>query len=273
MVLPPPEATSFGPLNFASAKLGDRRRIRSLVSTAHLLVRNPGGTLPKMISSPTAVDGLYRWARAKAVSHQVVLEPRHQLTFQRMRDCDDVVLLIQDTTMLDSTAITSLYEELGIVGKGRHACGDLCHNTLAIAAMTRSVLGLANQILFRREEAPKGETRAQRRSRQGREGRLWTSASRAIPAAPEGRAWIEVGDRVPTCSSSSTTSTPPGGITSSAPRTTAGSPAPVRTAPGDDPSCTPPPAARRRWGPGRSRSRRRARSRPAPLSWSCRPRR
>jgi hypothetical protein len=101
MALPHAEATGFGQLNFGAAELGDRRRTRRLVHTADLLVRNPGGTLPKMIPDPAALDGLYRLAQARPVTHQAVLEPHRQLTLRRMRDCADVVLLIQDTTMLD----------------------------------------------------------------------------------------------------------------------------------------------------------------------------
>ena len=54
---------------------------------------------------------------------------------------------------------------------------------------------MAHQILFCRQDAPPGETRAQRRTRQGRESRLGTEASRALPAAPAGKLWVEVCDR------------------------------------------------------------------------------
>jgi hypothetical protein len=193
--LPIPDPTSFGAIHFGSARLGDRRRTRRLVHTANRIARHPGGTLPKKLQDPAALDGLYRLAESPSVTHDAVLEPHRQLTLQRMRDCDDVVLIIQDNTTLDYTTIGSLREELGIIGKGRHARGYLCHNSLAIAATSRRVLGLAHQILFRREPAPPGETRAQGRARQGRESRLWTRASRAIPGAPEGKTWVEVCDR------------------------------------------------------------------------------
>jgi hypothetical protein len=166
-----------------------------LIYTANLIAQHPGGTLPKKLRDPAALDGLYRLAETPSCTHEAVLQPHRQLTLQRMRDCDDVVLIIQDTTMLDYTTIHSLRDELGIIGKGRHAHGYLCHNSLAITATSRQVLGLAHQILFRREQAPPGESRAQRRARQGRESRLWTRASQALPAAPEGKLWVEVCDR------------------------------------------------------------------------------
>jgi hypothetical protein len=193
--LPAADPTSFGHLHFGAAQLGDRRRTRRLVHTADLIAQNPGGTLPKKLQSPAALDGLYRLADSEAVTHEAVLEPHRQLTLQKMRGCEDVVLIIQDTTMLDFTAIGSLRDQLGPIAKGRHSRGYLCHNSLALAASSRHVLGLAHQILYRRQEAPPGETRAQRRTRQERESRLWTRASRALPAAPEGKTWVEVCDR------------------------------------------------------------------------------
>lgn len=195
MSLPISDPTSFGALHFGAAELGDRRRTRRLVHSADLIAQHPGGTLPAKLPNPAALDGLSRLAEAEAVTHEAVLAPHRQLTWQRMRDCDDVVLIIQDNTMLDSTTIGSLRDDLGIIGKGRHDRGYLCHNSLAVTATSRQVLGLAHQILFRREPAPPGESRAQRRARQGRESRLWTRASRALPAAPEGKLWVEVCDR------------------------------------------------------------------------------
>lgn len=195
MSLPATDPTSFGHIHFGSAQLGDHRRTRRLVHTANLIAQHPGGTLPKKLQSPAALDGLYRLAESEAVTHEAVLEPHRQRTLQRMRDCDDVVLIIHDTTMLDYTSIRSLRDDLGPIGKGHHARGYLCHNSLAITAGSRLVLGLAHQILFCREEAPPGETRAQRRTRQGRESRLWTRGSRAIPAAPVGKLWVDVCDR------------------------------------------------------------------------------
>jgi hypothetical protein len=193
--LPIPDPTSFGAIHFGAAELGDRRRTRRLVHTVDLIVRNPGGSLPKMINEPAALDGLYRLASADGVTHQAGLEPHRQLTLRRMRDCEDVVLLIRDTTVLDNTTITSLHEDLGIVGEGRHSRGYLCHNTLAIEATSRQVLGLAHQILSCREPDPAGETRAQRRGRDGRESRLWSHAAPAVPAAPEEKTWVDACDR------------------------------------------------------------------------------
>src|SRR6266498_1154538 len=70
-----------------------------------------------------------------------------------------------------------------------------CHNTLAVHAPTRTVLGLANQILARRDTVGKGESRQARRERETRESRLWKRGSEAVGPAPEGTLWVDICDR------------------------------------------------------------------------------
>ena len=101
--------------------------------------------------------------------------------------------LIHDTTELDYTSLTSL-TGLGQIGNG-NGRGYECHNTLAVHAPTRTVLGLANQILARRDTVGKGESRQARRERETRESRLWKRGSEAVGPAPEGALWVDVCDR------------------------------------------------------------------------------
>lgn len=89
--------------------------------------------------------------------------------------------------------MTSL-DGLGQIGNG-NGRGYECHNTLAVHAATRTVIGLAGQILARRDRAPEGETRQDRRDRASRESRLWKQGSEAIGPAPDGVTWIDVCDR------------------------------------------------------------------------------
>jgi hypothetical protein len=55
------------------------------------------------------------------------------------------VLILHDTTELDFTQRHSL-EGVGQIGNGFHR-GWLCHNSLAIVASSREVVGLTSQIL------------------------------------------------------------------------------------------------------------------------------
>jgi hypothetical protein len=184
---------SFGTLHFGEAKLGDVRRTRRLVQAADAIVQHPGGTLPQKIHDPYPLDAFYRLANRKEVTHEAVLEPHRQRTLGVMRQIDGPVLLIHDTTELDYSSLGSL-TGLGQIGNG-NGRGYECHNTLAVHAPTRAVLGLANQILARRDTVGKGETRDARRRRETRESRLWKRGSEAVGPAPEGATWVDVCDR------------------------------------------------------------------------------
>jgi hypothetical protein len=186
-------AVRFGMEHFGKAQLGDRRRTRRLVQTADRMMTRPGGTLPDKLQDPAELKGLYRLVDAEAVTHAAVLEPHRQLTSKRMRACEGDVLIVHDTTELDYTTRESL-KGLGQIGNGSRR-GYLCHNSLAVVAASREVLGLANQILHCRAIVPEGETRAERREREDRESRLWKRGSEAIGPAPAGRRWIDVCDR------------------------------------------------------------------------------
>src|SRR4051794_7913165 len=164
-------AASFGSLHFGEAQLGDVRRTRRLVRAADAIVQHPGGTLPQKLHDPYPLDALYRLANRKEVTHAAVLEPHRQHTLAAMRAARGPVLVIHDTTELDYTSLRSL-TGLGQIGNGGGR-GYECHNALAVHAPTRAVLGLANQILARRDTVGKGESRRDRLRRQTRESRLW----------------------------------------------------------------------------------------------------
>jgi Transposase DNA-binding len=186
-------AESFGTLNFGNAQLGHVGRTRRLVRSANLILQHPGGTLPQKFRDPADLHGFYRLANRKEVTHQALIDPHRLRTLALMRQAEGPVLTIHDTTELDYTGLTSL-TELGQIGNG--SCrGYLCHNTLAVDAHSGAVLGLANQILARRDDVPKGESRQDRRDRVTRESRLWVQGSEAVGPAPGGRLWVDICDR------------------------------------------------------------------------------
>jgi hypothetical protein len=186
-------AESFGTLNFGGAKLGHVARTRRLVRSADVILQHPGGTLPQKFRDPADLDGFYRLANRKEVTHQALITPHRLRTLDLMRLADAPVLTIHDTTELDYTGLTSL-TGLGQIGNGSGR-GYLCHNTLAVRADTGAVLGLASQILARRDDVPEGESRQDRRDRATRESRLWVKGSEAVGPAPEGQLWVDICDR------------------------------------------------------------------------------
>lgn len=180
--------------HFGSAVLGNKLRTDRLVFCAEQILRRPdAGSLNKMMGNTANAIGLYRLLDRKPVTHAAILDSHRPVVLERMRQ-EPVVLLLHDTSELDYTAITSLHEELGQIGKGNRL-GLLMHNTLAVTPQ-RAVLGLVNQVLHQRRSVPRGETAAQKRAHPGRESRLWLAGAGAVEARPpEGSLWVNVSDR------------------------------------------------------------------------------
>lgn len=182
---------SFGERNFAAAQLGDLRRTQRLVKTADLMTRRPGGSLPQKLNDPKDLKAFYRLMNCDQVTHQAILAPHREATRERIAQSQSPVLILHDATELDFTSHRSLEEELGQIGNG-YQRGYITHNSLAVEATTRRVLGLCNQILHHRADVAAEETSAQKRERQSRESRLWLQGTE-----PLGSSWqlIDVCDQ------------------------------------------------------------------------------
>ncbi len=163
-------ASGFGEEHFGGAQLGVVRRQRRLVSLANHMAKHPGGTLPDKVRHPADLKALYRLMDSDAVTHRAVLQPHVARTLDLMRAHEGVVLNIHDTTELDYSGLRSLREALGQIGNGGGR-GYKCHNSLAVTAESREVLGLTHQILLCRPRVSKGETKSARRKRTTRESR------------------------------------------------------------------------------------------------------
>lgn len=185
-------ACGFGREHFGGAELGDQRRSRRLQELADLVVQHPGGTWPDRFKDPADLKAFYRLMEEEDVTHGKILAPHRQRTLQKMSEQSGAVLIIHDTTELDYSGLT--IEGLGQIGEG-HGQGYKCHNSLAVVAATKEVLGLVNQILFKRRRVPKGETKAARQRCTKRESLLWKWGSQAVPAAPAECLWVDVCDR------------------------------------------------------------------------------
>ena len=175
---------SFGELNFGGADLGDQRRSQRLPKLVDEMQRHPGGSLPQKLPRAEDLEAFYRLCDADDVTHEAVLEQHRQRTLQFLQDAEHFVLAIHDATELDYTTHTSLKEDLGQIGNGRHR-GYLAQNTLVADPDRGVVVGLANQILHVRPKVSKTETQAQKRQRESRESRLWLQGTRGLPARRE----------------------------------------------------------------------------------------
>jgi hypothetical protein len=170
---------SFGEMHFGSAQLGDSRRTRRLAACADTMCRHPGGTLPDKFCSPADLKAFYRLCNCPDVTHQAVLAPHRERTLEIIKQLRRPVLIIHDATELDYTTHQSL-SDLGQIGNGNHK-GYICQNSLAVDPKKREVLGLVDQVLHHRVNAPKGETTTQRRDRETRESRLWLQGTVRLP--------------------------------------------------------------------------------------------
>ncbi len=182
---------SLGQAIFGHAELGDKRRTARLVETFDLMRRHPGGTLPDKLSTPADLRAFYRLCDTDEVTHAAIIAVVRQYTLARISDCSGPVVIIQDATELDYSTLSSLADDLGQIGNG--GCrGYICQNVLAIAADSREVLGLVDQILHHRDEVPEHETLAEHRDRETRESLLWLQGTEHLP---EDRKLIDVSDQ------------------------------------------------------------------------------
>lgn len=182
---PPPEG-SFGRLHFGSARLGDRRRTRSLIDLAGAFARHPGGSLPDTCADPNALQRCYTLTRAKAGTHAAVLDAHLGHAVDLLRGQRGAILCLHDTTELDYSGLGPPSGQLGPIGNGGRR-GWLCLTSLFVRPGDRRVPGLGQQRLHVREPVPAGETRAAKRARASREGLLWLQAAAAVAGGPARR--------------------------------------------------------------------------------------
>lgn len=188
---PFPEPRAWAEANFAAANLGDTRRTRRLVDTAAQLAQQPEGSLPAHFSW-NPLRAVYRLCNRPEVTHSDVTATHFELTRTRMEQAQTTVLILHDTTECNFTSHYAL-EGTGPVGNGQGR-GFLQHNSLAIEADTRKILGLAFQQVTTRTHARKTETRTARQRRK-RESHVWERGIRGVGTAPAGACWVEIADR------------------------------------------------------------------------------
>ena len=172
---------SLGQALFGHAQLGDQRRTARLVETFDLMRRHPGGTLPDKLASPADLRAFYRLCDSEDVTHAAVIAAAREHTLEQIVACPGPLLIVHDATELDYTSLASLAGDLGQIGTGGGR-GYICQNVLAVAADTRDVLGLVDQILHRRDEVPDNETLTEHRERQTRESLLWLRGTQHLPS-------------------------------------------------------------------------------------------
>jgi hypothetical protein len=175
---------------FATAQLGNRLRTARLVTLATQIAGDPSSSLPKQTEGWGDLRAAYRLLDRPEATFQAIAAPHWQLTADQA--AAGRFLILDDTTEIDFGP-TRQVTGLGPVGSGVGQ-GFLIHSGLMVSPHEEGIVGLAGQILFHRQPAPKGETRAQRRARD-RESAVWGQLIEQVGPPPAEAQWIHVMDR------------------------------------------------------------------------------
>jgi Transposase DNA-binding/Transposase Tn5 dimerisation domain len=175
---------------FATAKLGDRRRTNRLVESAAKIAGHPEKPFTQVFDW-NELRGFYRLCDQSEATLPAVMQPHWQQTRESMRQ-HPLVLVLHDTSELDYSSHPHL-AGMGQIGN-EGGKGFLQHNSLAVVPSSGAVLGLTYQQLKVRVPAPAGESTHQRKKRR-RESDLWTDGIRASGRPPDNCCWVDVCDR------------------------------------------------------------------------------
>jgi hypothetical protein len=184
----------FGRIHFTGVDLGDARPEKRLIELADLLVTSEADSLPDKLANPADYRAFNAIVNRVQATQPAVTAPHRRHTRRQMTEHVGTVLILHDTTELDYSGRD--LPRMGPIGNG-HGLGWECHNSLALAAATGAVLGLAAQKLHRRppNRSRRGESKVQRRERLDRESRLWPEGLAAMGPTPDGCHWVHVSDR------------------------------------------------------------------------------
>ena len=138
---------------FATAQLGDRRRTARLVALATQIAADPSSSLPNQTEKWSDLKAAYRLVDRPEATFQVIAEPHWQLTVNQA--ATGRFLILDDTTEIDFGWKRQV-KDLGPVGDGVGR-GFMIHSGLMVNPHDEWIVGLAGQVLFHRQPAPKGE--------------------------------------------------------------------------------------------------------------------
>src|SRR5437660_9417109 len=112
------DLSAYGLEHFGAAKLGDKRRTKSLVDLANHLSRHPRGSLPEKLKDPNALRRCYDLMNTDTLTHASVLRPHVQRTAKLLLKHQGVALCLGDITEMDFTSHKILHDQLGQIGDG-----------------------------------------------------------------------------------------------------------------------------------------------------------
>jgi len=185
---------------FASAKLGDRRRTQRLVKMGTCLAQTPTGTLPQAFPQWKDLKAAYRLLDHPEFGPEEIQQSHRQ---QALAACQQPgeYLLPEDTTELDYSSHRRA-KRLGFIGNGRGR-GILLHSTLALRVEGWKsdeepegiAVGLLRQTSWIRTQKGLRHQNWRKRLLRPRESDRWAKVLDQMGCPPPRCRWIYMGDR------------------------------------------------------------------------------
>jgi len=142
---------------FGTVRLYDERLKQRLYVLAQDFYNNCSSSIPEACGSSARTVAAYRFFRNKAVSMDVLLTPHTEATVERIKE-HPVVLVPQDTTILDYST-HPMTQGLGPTnGKKDHSIGLILHDTLAFTE-DGTPLGILDAQCWARDPEDRGKSR------------------------------------------------------------------------------------------------------------------
>jgi hypothetical protein len=182
---------------FGSCELGDGRRNERLVKFARQVAANPSASTPDQTRQWADCKAAYRLMDCDDIEFGAILAPHCRRT-RAHSSKSGRALLIHDKTEVSFSTQRGPIDGLGLTGNNKRQ-GFHLHTALKIAEDGQEIFGLAGQLLFYRQAAPKRrdgkrETVLQSK-RRPRESEVWRRLIEQVGPAPAGQTFVHVCDR------------------------------------------------------------------------------
>lgn len=186
--------TQWAETQWGDVELGDARRTARAVKVGAKLASLPAGSLPQQQECWGDLKAAYRLLNEAEVSYEALSGQHWSNTLEQASTSSEVMLFIQDGSELNYSKRPAT-TGLGYIGNGDNL-GLMLHSCLTVNARTESVLGLANQHVWIREQLHR-ERKAKGEPLTRSEGMVWAETLETLGAVPESKRgrWISVGDR------------------------------------------------------------------------------
>ncbi|MEW6104678.1 MAG: IS4 family transposase [bacterium] len=162
---------------FNIADFNDVRLNKRLMDIIVSFCSSPNTSIPQKYNSWAKIKATYRFLNNKKVSHKNILNP-HQIATQKRISEQQIVLAIQDTSILNYTSHPET-KGLGNIGSDESIKGMLVHTTLSMTP-SRVPLGIIHQQTWIRPYEEYGKKhRRYEKSIQEKESQKWLNSLQA----------------------------------------------------------------------------------------------